>query len=54
MEAAFKKITAALAVALVGVVLIAAANAACGDVPKPGASLRPQSWQGVGAGSALL
>jgi hypothetical protein len=52
MESAFKKITAALAVALVGVILTATANAACGDVSKPGASLQPQSWQGMGAGSA--
>jgi hypothetical protein len=54
MVAAFKKMTAALAVALVGVVLTATANAACGDVSKPGASLQPQSWQRVGAGSASL
>ena len=54
MEAAFKKITAALAVALAGVVLTAAATAACGDVSKPGASLQPQSWQGTGVGSASL
>jgi len=54
MEAAFKKITAALAVALAGVVLTAAANAACGDVSKSGASLQPQSWQGMGVGSASL
>lgn len=54
MEAAFKKITAALAVALVGVVLTAAANAACGDVSKPSTSLQPQSWQEMGVGSASL
>jgi len=54
MESAFKKITAVLAVALVAVVLTAAANAACGDVSKPGASLQPQSWQGMGVGSASL
>lgn len=54
MESAFKKITAALAVALVGVVLTATANAACGDVSKPGAALQPQSWQGMGAGLAAL
>jgi hypothetical protein len=55
MESAFKKLTAVLAVALVAVVLTAAANAACGDASKPGASLQPQSWQkGMGVGSASL
>lgn len=54
MKAAFKKITAALAVALVSLILGAVANAGCGDISKPGASLQPQAWQGMGAGSASL
>jgi len=54
MKAAFKKITAALAVALVSLILGAVANAGCGDIPKPGVSLQPQAWQGMGVGSASL
>jgi hypothetical protein len=50
MKAIFKKTTAALGLVMIGMILTAAANAECGDLqrPKPGASLQPQSWQGMG------
>jgi hypothetical protein len=50
MKAIFKKMTAALGLVMIGMILTAAANAECGDLqrPKPGASLQPQSWQGMG------
>jgi len=50
MKAIFKTMTAALGLVLIGMILTAAANAECGDlrVLKPGASLQPQSWQGMG------
>jgi len=54
MKATFKKITTALAVALVSLILGAVAKAGCGDISKPGASLQPQAWQGMGVGSASL
>ena len=52
MKAIFKKMTVALGVALIGMILTAAANAECGDLQryKPGASLLPQAWQEQGIG----
>lgn len=50
MKAILKKMTIVLGVVLIGTILTAAANAECGDLQryKPGASLQPQSWQGMG------
>jgi hypothetical protein len=50
MKAIFKKMTAALGLVMIGMILTAAANAECVDLQrlKPGASLQPQSWQGTG------
>ncbi len=50
MKAIFKTITAALGLVVIGMILAAAANAECGDLQrfKLGASLQPQSWQGMG------
>ncbi|MBZ5657620.1 MAG: hypothetical protein LAO56_20330 [Acidobacteriia bacterium] len=49
MKAILKTITAPLGVMVIGVILTVAANAECGDIQrtKPGASLQPQSWQGI-------
>jgi hypothetical protein len=57
MKAIFKKMTVALGVALIGMILAVAANAECGDIQryKGAASLQPQSWQQMGTfGAASL
>ncbi len=50
MKAIFKTMIAALGLVVIGMILTAAANAECGDLQrfKLGASLQPQSWQGMG------
>ena len=49
MRIRLKKLTFALALALTSSLLIANANAACGDSNKYGAMLHRQSWRGSGA-----
>jgi hypothetical protein len=57
MKTNFQKLTVALAIILSGAMLAAKANAKCGSIVKPGATLHPQSWQGQDAfqsGSLLM
>jgi hypothetical protein len=57
MNTIFKKLAVVLGVALMGSLLTATANAACGSTQpaKPGGSFEPQSWQGQNDfGSAKL
>ncbi len=56
MKAIFKKMTAALGLVMIGMILTTAANAECGDKQgfKPSALLLPQAWQGNQLGAASL
>jgi hypothetical protein len=57
MKTVHKKMTLALGIILMGAILTAKANAACGSAGKSGAALHSQSWQGsetANAASLLL
>lgn len=56
MKALFKKMTAALGLVMIGMILTTAANAECGDKQryKPSALLLPQAWQGSQLGAVSL
>jgi hypothetical protein len=56
MKTIFKQMTLALGTILIGTLLAASAHAECGilNLPKPAASLLPQSWQSQSEPASLL